>query len=261
MWIEDMATGIRPKSAWRNTGYLYNQMKYRLQRTTLSPVRFVIFGRGRSGSTTLVSLLNELPSVACDGEILSQPVLNPLSHVLAKCANSKSAVYGCKILSYQVQSVQPIPERASFLSELADAGFKVIYLKRENLVFHALSNMRARQFGFHRLSVDQENQQKLTVDMDDLMYWLHGSEQLNHYETRLLDGISYLPLTYEKNLATEESQKSTTVGLCQFLGQEYRDVSSKYRKISPEKLCDSVENYDELVEFLKNTPYGKFVGA
>ncbi|MEM9980263.1 MAG: hypothetical protein AAF808_21770, partial [Cyanobacteria bacterium P01_D01_bin.2] len=81
-----------------------------------SSQRFIIFGRGRSGSTALVSLLNCLPKVYCDGEILEQRVLWPQSYVKAKAhtVQACATVYGCKILSYQLRDIQHIAQGSNF---------------------------------------------------------------------------------------------------------------------------------------------------
>ena len=58
------------------------------------PTKFVIFGRGRSGSTLLVSLLNSNPDIHCDGEILSRKKLFPEKVIHSKrlCRTKKSMV-------------------------------------------------------------------------------------------------------------------------------------------------------------------------
>lgn len=246
-------------SVKRYKNHIYNLLRYRLTKNELSPVRFIIFGRGRSGSTALVSLLNSLQNVYCDGEILNQPVIFPFSHVLAKCANSGANIYGCKILSYQIKSVQPIANRKNFIGRLYKRGFKIIYLKRENLVYHALSNIRARVYGFHKKFSDQSRPEKLTVDLNDLLRWIIVSENLNQYENLLLNDIPYLPLTYEKDLAFEESHRSTVELICSFLGIENATVECEFCKVSPRTLRDGVANYDELIEHLKDTPYAKYL--
>lgn len=233
-------------------------IKFRFGHKKLSPIRFVIFGRGRSGSTALVSLLDSLPNLYCDGEILNQPVPSPYSHVLARCGNSKSDIYGCKILSYQIKDVQPIDDREGFIHRLHDNNFKIIYLKRENLIFHALSNIRARKFGFHN-NKEKHNHGKITIDLDHLLKWMKGSEELDTYEKLLLKDFQPLSLTYEKHLLNSENHQSTVKLVTDYLGVECGTAKTNYRKLSPKKLQDSVANYHELVSFLDNTPYAKYL--
>ena len=254
----NMKTELIPQVA-RYTRHIRDVTLYRLKGKKLSPTRFVIFGRGRSGSTALVSLLDSLPNLFCHSEILNQRVLFPFSHVLAKCAKSNSETYGCKILSYQIKSVQPISNQAEFLNRLLENGFKIIYLKRENLIYHALSNIRARQFGYHTKTTEKREQGKVQIDLDELLKWMRASEELNVYEERLLKSVPHLSLTYEKNLLDSETHQPTLQLICDYLNIGCGKGKTKYRKGAPKTLRDSVENYDELVNFVKDTPYEKYL--
>jgi LPS sulfotransferase NodH len=228
----------------------------------LSPIRFVVFGRGRSGSTTLVSLLSALPDLHCDGEILSSPVPFPRTYVRARCARSRSVAYGCKILSYQVKHVQPLRRRTEFLRRLSEDGFGVIHLKRENLVEHAVSNIRAREFGFHRSAAAGGENGKMLIDPQQVLYWIAGSEALDRFEAASLAEVPHLALTYERNLAFEELHGPTVLQVADFLGLPPGRRSlpeSAYRKASPRALCDSVANYPELVAALADTPYARYL--
>lgn len=137
----------------RYSKHLYDYYWHALNKNKLSPNRFIVFGRGRSGSYALQTLLNSLPNVRCDGEILARHVLFPYTYILAKCAYSKANTYGCKILTPHIKWVQNLTDRDNFIRYLNEQGFKIIYLKRENVLFHALSNVRARVFGFHKKSL------------------------------------------------------------------------------------------------------------
>lgn len=238
---------------------VYEIMLHSLTGSEMSQKRFVIFGRGRSGSTVLVNLLDSIKGLHCDGEILSNPVPFPFLHVVSKCANSKASIYGCKILSYQILEVQRIKDPKIFLKNLNSNNFQIIYLKRENFLYHAISNIRARKFGFHKKRTDNIVSKKITVDMDELLSWIKGSESLEKSEELLLEGIPHLSLTYEKNLENVEEHQKTVDSICKFLGINTDKVETIYQKISPKTIEQSVENYDELVSFLKNTKYEKYL--
>jgi LPS sulfotransferase NodH len=242
----------------RHLGRLVHQ---RVARDQLSPVRFVIFGRGRSGSTTLVSLLDSQQHVQCDDEILRRRVLFPRQHVQAMCARSHSPVYGCKILSYQVSEVQPLRRREEFVRDLTRDGFRVLHLTRDNVVEHAVSNIRARQLGFHRASADPAVDRRVTVARDELMHWIEQSEALARFEDAALAGVPHLALTYESALAHESLQQTTLQRVCAYLDlpQPAPGTRSRFAKISPPALRESVANYDQLVGFLRGTPYARWL--
>jgi LPS sulfotransferase NodH len=229
-------------------------------RRPLSPIRFVVFGRGRSGSTTLMSLLGALPDLHCDGEILSGWVPFPRAFVRACCARSGSPVYGCKILSYQIQFVQPLRRRADFVRRLDDDGFRIIHLKRENLVEHAVSNIRAREFGFHRSAGSAGENAAMVIDPRHVLAWIAKSEALDRFEAESLAGVPHLSLTYERHLAHEHLHRPTVRQIAAFLQLPAVDLpplESAYRKVSPHALSESVANYSELVAALSDTPYAR----
>lgn len=108
-------------------GYLWKQSQ-------LPEKKFVIFGRGRSGSTLLVELLDSHPQIHCDNEILHDRVLFPRLYIDSCASRYQSQVYGFKFLSYQIKDVQRISQPKKFLLQLYQSGYKIIYLRRENLL-------------------------------------------------------------------------------------------------------------------------------
>lgn len=248
-----------PRKIKRYSTHLPRTLWYHLRKPPLAPTRFIIFGRGRSGSTTLVSLLDSVPDLQCDGEILGRYVPFPHTHLLTCCARSKAAVYGCKLLSYQVRDLQPLANRPKFITQLAQQGFKIIYLRRENLILHALSNIRARNYGFHKTRGDQSVSTKITLDPDEMLQWMQKSEALQAFESTALQDIPHLSLTYEQHLSQETAHQTTVDLICAHLGIASAPVQSQFRKVSPKTFHDSVENAEQISKFLAQTPYAHFL--
>ncbi|MEM7063215.1 MAG: hypothetical protein AAF572_08620 [Cyanobacteria bacterium P01_B01_bin.77] len=222
--------------------------------------QFIIFGRGRSGSTALVSLLDCLPEVCCDGEILAQPILWPHLYLKACATQACETVYGCKVLSYQLRDIQNIHQGSDFLYELSQSGVRILYLRRENLLNHAISNIRARNFGFHQSRTTKSfKKEKIYVNPRTVVNWIEKSQRLWEYEASLLRDIPHLPLTYERNLASEAQHQTTIDAICDYLSINSKPVFSQYQKVSPQTLQASVENYRELVDYLKSTPYHRYL--
>jgi len=230
--------------------------------------RFILFGRGRSGTTALVSLLDGLPSVRCEGEILHDWVPFPHLHVRGRSARAASRTYGCKILSYQIRDVQwTLPSRREFLHTLHhEDGFQVLYLRRTNLLRHALSNIRARRDTFHQekdgaggSGGQRSEREALHVDPETVVDWMRSSEALRTYEETLLDGVPHLSLTYEDHIRNPDQHQATIDDICEFLDVESAPVQSRYQKIAPPSLRDGVENYDQLVRRLQGTRYEEYL--
>ncbi|MCS3631973.1 hypothetical protein GGP55_002584 [Salinibacter ruber] len=224
--------------------------------------RFILFGRGRSGTTALLSMLDDVPALHCEGEVLHNYVRYPYRHVLGRSVRPAAPGYGCKILSYQVQDVQTaLDEPEAFIHRLwEEGGFQILYLRRTNLLRHALSNIRARREQFHQKKDDiPAEAQALRVDPDRVMDWIRSSEALGAYEKRLLEDVPHRSLTYEKHIRNPEAHQQTIDDICAYLGVESVPIESSYRKIAPPSVREGVANYDELVRRLRETPYEKYL--
>ena len=228
----------------------------------LPGTRFVLFGRGRSGTTALVSLLDDVPGVRCEGEILRNAVPFPCSHVLGRAARCEAPTYGCKLLSYQVRDVQRFPGRPEDLLRTLhrEHGFHILYLRRTNRLRHALPNIRARRDTFHRkLSDPAPGPTALPVAPDHVVEWMERSEALHAYEQRLLHDVPHLSLTYEAHIRHADAHQSTVDAICDYVGIDSGPVESSYRKTAPASLRDRVANYDELAARLAGTRYEPYL--
>lgn len=228
----------------------------------LPSTRFVLFGRGRSGTTALVSMLDRLPTLRCEGEVLHNYVPFPQRHVLGRCARSRAEGYGCKILSYQLRDVQRLRRSPkAFLRILHEEhGFDLLYLRRTNLLRHALSNIRARRETFHREKTDASRASRaLTVDPEHVVEWMRNSEALHTFEQTLLKGLPYLSLTYEEHIRDPSTHQSTVDEICEYLGIPSAPVETRYQKVAPPSLEEGVANYEELAAYLKGTSYARYL--
>jgi LPS sulfotransferase NodH len=138
-------------------------------------------------------------------------------------------------------------------------GFKVLYLRRTNLLRHALSNIRARQEGFSRKKGEQTEAGALEVDPETVIEWMRSSEAYEDYEERLLEGVPHLSLTYEENIRDPRHHQETVEDICEFLGIESAPVQTQYKKMAPPSLREGVANYDALVRRLTGTRYAKYL--
>ncbi len=211
--------------------------------------RFILFGRGRSGTSALVSMLDALSDVRCEGEVLHDYVPFPRLHVLGRAMRCRERTFGCKVLSYQIRDVQtPRLPREAFIRRLHERdGFHILYLHRTNLLRHALSNIRARLESFHEKKDDPESgRQPFSVDPDHVVEWMQRSESLYEYEQQLLEDVPHLELTYEQHIRSPEDHQSTVDTICTYLDIASAPVESSYRKVAPPTIREQVANYDEL---------------
>jgi LPS sulfotransferase NodH len=223
--------------------------------------RFVIFGPGRCGSSLLVSLLNSHPSVHCDGELLHDPILAKILYIDCRALIAPGEIYGFKLLTYQLRSVQRIRDPGGFLRRLFDRGYGFLYLSRRDTLRHALSNLYARRRGVfhHHVEDGVVNAQKVYIDPEELTTWMRWREKTSQFELRLLDDIPHLSLVYEADLLESESHQHTVDRISQYLGIPSADVQATYAKVTPSNLIDFVDNYDEIVRSVEKTEFKRFL--
>ncbi|WP_017324081.1 hypothetical protein [Synechococcus sp. PCC 7336] len=232
-------------------------------RLPLPEHRFAIFGRGRSGSTLLVNLMGSVEGIHCDNEILHRAVPLPHLHVDVCASRCSQPVYGFKLLSYQLKRVQPLSNREQFLRELSDRGYRLIYLTRRNLLYHALSNLHSRQRRqfHHSAERGRFEYRRWHVDVEAVLDWIAGSERLAAYEQRLLQDIPHLALTYEADLQNAACHQHTVDRICDFLDLPSTPASATLVKLMPTRLEDMLENHEELKAALRSSPYERYVSA
>jgi len=115
---------------------IYNILKaylYSIAVWSEPDIKFVIFAQGRTGSTLLVELLNQIEEIHCEEEIYNkdffvfkQKIPFPYIYLLGKSRLSKSKVFGFKVKIYQLydhQNLNPLTflKALSLLKYLNDA--------------------------------------------------------------------------------------------------------------------------------------------
>jgi LPS sulfotransferase NodH len=237
--------------------------------------RFLIFSRGRSGSSLLVDLLNQLPEVHCDGELLHYRV--PFPHLFVRGCQflAPSQAYGFKLLTYQLpgirrgavrvvsppKPVKTLSDVGPYFQRLNKAGYQVIYLKRSNLLRQVISPMYAGQMGqWHRRAADGNAlAAPVKLDVNEIYYRLIEAERLALYEESALSGLNVLELIYERDLQGPDAHQRTVDRVARYLGVSSAPVEAGFARIIGDDLAAHISNYDEVMHFIAKTPYGRFL--
>ncbi len=126
---------------------------------------------GRSGSNLLASLLRCHPDIDCEGEILSRRIIGytPWPHVWVqgRRALHHRPWYGFKLKIYHLTTDQGVRDPSGFLTTLVGEGWKIIHLRRRNLLRQSLSNLRLIRTGkAQHLRTDRRPEEKMAVDVN-----------------------------------------------------------------------------------------------
>ncbi len=221
--------------------------------------KFVIFSQPRSGTTLLVDLLASHPQIHCEHEILGRRVLFPKLYVMAHAQQAEPSTYGFKLMAEQLVRTQNIPQPEKFLSGLYESGFKVIYLRRIDVVRQALSSMYASDRDIHHVRACSANlsMSKIRVDFNKLMTIIRDIQIGHMLAEYMLQGVPYLRLYYENDLLLQERHQSTVDTITEYLGISHSPVATALIKATPTGLEDFVENVDELIQFMKDKGYDR----
>ncbi|MBV6477429.1 MAG: hypothetical protein HGGPFJEG_00168 [Ignavibacteria bacterium] len=236
--------------------------------TKLPEIKFVIYTKGRTGSTVLTELLNSHPGIFCDNEIFNisetkTKIKFPFVYIKScskRASFRRKPVYGFKMKIEQLKNEHDYKNIGKFLKKLESSGWKIIYLRRSNILNHTLSGLLSNKTKvFHLRNGKDFSHEKFTVDCRHLMDVMNYFEQLEKQEEESLTNVSYVNIDYESDLLDNSCHQKTADRVFRYLGLESQPVKTSLTKIIPEKLSNIILNYDELREVVGNSKFRKFL--
>jgi len=225
-----------------------------------SPIKFVVFTVGRSGSTLLTSLLHSHASIFCDDELFRRRLFSPLRYLNAKERLSNKKAYGFKLNTYHFR-VQKTSDPSELLKSICDMGYVIISLERRNILRQVISHMYALhtdQFHIRGKEISMESKQ-FHIDIKKLKQELELFEGYRTMQAELLKPYSYLQIVYEDDLLDSSRHQITVDRISSFLGISTATVNSDLKKSTPTDLSRLVTNYEEVKTYLSSTPYFEYL--
>lgn len=232
-----------------------------LLRRPLPATKFYIFGTGRCGSTLLMGLLNCHSHISCDPELLSAYSRVPQAALLKRVYHCPTSVYGFKLLLYHLSEVHGMAAPGRFLQWLHTLGFKVIYLRRQNRLHHAVSLVvSAKRRVLHEPQSSQPGDScPITIEPTDVLQTMAKFEANYRCETELLRTIPHLSLVYEEHLGVAQQHQTTADLVFDHLGLTTEPVIANLRKIMPLDLRQRILNYDEVIAAIAQSQYAQLL--
>ena len=146
-------------------------------------------------------------------------------------------------------------EPATFLSGLVAEGVDIIYLRRRNLLMHAVSMAEAERSRYHWRTGDSLGFQPLSVEPAEILGYLSWLGEDDKTAARAVAPLPFVSLTYEDDLATVAAQQATVDLVLGRFGLPSVAAHSDLVRISPRTIRERVLNFDELAEALDGTEY------
>lgn len=238
-----------------------------LLRVKPAPHRFVIFGQGRTGSSLLVDLLNSHPDIRCESELYNRDTdvffsaATMRSYAEGRSRVVPEAAYGFKFKVYQLRD-QKVADVPGFVHRFHHDGWKIIYLWRENLLRHALSNAVSMLRGTAHLKKGEKLAKSLypfTMDARVLLEHMDNRAAALREERAILQGIAHLDINYERDLRSPLTRTAALQRTLEFLGMPHYELQTGLQRISAESLREMLANYDEIAAALKARGYEHFL--
>ena len=234
---------------------------------------------GRCGSSVLGSLLAQHPSIVYSNEIYSRYMprrrgSSSLPSIGSVLEQAEQAVSGSDLHLFEVKhlpdqnlGLYPQLELQDWLNHFYAQGYKHhLLMRRRNGLRRIVSHVRAAQSGQYVLgsSSDVVNGSPITIPLEGIVHgfgtrtllgWLEEYERGHEDMQSCLDALdqsnpdfSWLELVYEDQI--EHDPRMAYRDVCNFLGLPAVDVDLRYRKISPGRLVDLIDNLDEVRDCL-----------
>jgi hypothetical protein len=221
------------------------------------PKKLIIYSTPRAGSTLLGSLLNSHPELQYKGEILVKSqwsrfpwrflrrfAIKRISTWLQFISRGVPGIYACTLMQHQAMFDRCTLER------LTHSGWKIVTLKRSDLIAQVLSMEIAWKFRrWHRYHGQDEIELKLfdipkQYFIERLGFW----HNIRLATEEVIKGINHHPLVYEDDLLSPELWQKTAEGVFNYLGIHEVPVSTNLVKFTNTPYHHFIRNYEELVE-------------
>ncbi len=238
------------------------------RRANASGHRLVVFGQGRTGSTGLEDLVCSTGQFVKKGEVLNTAkrgeVRWPGRFVrgMSRHHGAANVMFHVKIYQLTEQRSRPL-DADVFMHELAADGWKIVYLRRRDVVRHVLSNVIAENRGATHKFDDGVIDLKVHIDCDIFVERVRARLEYERQERWILGDLDFHEVVYEDDLEHPDFHQRTVDRILAFVGLESGKVETAHRKVAKGPLSEIVRNYDEfafrlteegLSEFLPDVP-------
>lgn len=214
--------------------------------------RFAIVSMGRTGSTMLVGLLDSHPGIECKGELFGphgafhQHTGTSRREYLERYAyDTDQAIKGFKM------PFDWILDYPGIFDDFSALGYKIVRLNRRRPLDHFLSiNLAQANMNFE--SQEKYKVQKITIDPWQVVTFLGSrNTQMTVLDRFCANANAETEFVDYEDLTSEACHRR----LLGFLGASPQPLTAMTVRQRRGGLRDSIGNYDELVAFLRCSPF------
>ncbi len=223
--------------------------------------QFLVFGRPRSGTTVITTLLNKVDDIRCQGELLNAPAFWPRQFITNLAIKNRKPVAGSKLLSYQLLHIQAVKRPYAFMRDFHDHGFKLIHIRRDTFAQSISLQSAQTQKLFHIRDAKAAPDAPIEVALDPARFLqtVRWNAAMLDFEERLMSAFPHEVIQYETDLATPEQQQATVDRVCDLMGIPSQKVESGMRRVGGKSGAIRITNRDDLKDLLVKEGFGHIV--
>lgn len=221
--------------------------------------KFVVMFEGRTGSSHLISMLDNHPRVRALGEALvsrktqgSEAQLHWTRETLTPPLIGRNRAIGFKT------KLHDILDPPAFSALLQERQAKVIHMYRANTIKAVVSHIRSyllkQQIGTYNTTTEKTRLPPGEIGIE----WFDNELRIREERDQALEaflerlGLPLLHVSYEELFSSEDQ----TVGrVFDFIGVPYMKTPSKFVKNTSDNLRQVLLNFDELKAHFRDTKY------
>jgi hypothetical protein len=221
---------------------------------------FVIACLGRTGSTHLVSLLDSHPDIRCFGELfthhegtldeafVTSPIDDPVEYVAQLVAPVSERAVGFKL---PLNSIRAHPEA---LRVLDGEQMRIVRLRRLNVLALLASRRLLASTRVPQSTHGDYGDATVVIEPKQALAVFRLTDEHERYLDGLAGGKPTFQITYEDLAAGRDLDE-----LQSFLGVDPVPLRSMFKRVRSRPLAETIENWNEVEEALRGTPYERFL--
>ncbi|MEM9267301.1 MAG: hypothetical protein AAGA46_17425, partial [Cyanobacteria bacterium P01_F01_bin.13] len=152
-------------------------------------------------------------------------------------------LFGFKLSAMDLIVTHGMGEPHRFVELLYNQGYKLIYLRRRDLMRHAIALLKSQR------------PNSRYIDPQALLTILKQVDDQRIAEAAIIAQVPHLTITYETDLLDPNVHDTTAQQLCRFLSLRPKQQTHRSIKLVHQQISDLIANYDEVYATLENSDY------
>jgi LPS sulfotransferase NodH len=222
-------------------------------------VPFIVLTRSRSGSNLLLSFLNSHPNIHAEPEIFGRTRgRDPLRRLRIALGKQPRRI---KAKGFKIFYYHPLDNPSEKLWKTLEAMelLRVIHLRRENVLRTLISRKVAEGdkvwMVTDRDATPAAPRPKLSFTVSELESGFVQTREWEIAGAHRFRSHPLLAVTYESLVSQPDA---TFARILEFLDLDFHAPQTGLQKQNPGRLCDLMENYEELRDAFAGTPWREY---